>query len=239
MATTLKNHPCVDTPSAGVKIAPGSLSVSHFTVGQDPNVIPNSMESVFKKDYPPWPINGRPSAAERLEPARLFGVDDRHFNARASETTHAYPAYDTAKPQLRSDRSKLASTNFKMDADKDKIPAEISTQKADYTPKICDRAKPNPQANLSSIPLQALRTDVPMSDYKDRFRQFDAEKPETMKPTEGKPTILGDLRQHSYQTTHRKVYEPKTAERLPPLPAPVGTNIPAGILHQVIFKETE
>ena len=53
------------------------LSRSHFKIGQDDVATDPSLESVFKRDYPPLGIHGRPSAIDPPPPVKFHHSDDR------------------------------------------------------------------------------------------------------------------------------------------------------------------
>ena len=53
------------------------LSRSHFQISQDNAVTDPCLESVFKRDFPPLWIHGRPSAIDPPPPVQFHHFDDR------------------------------------------------------------------------------------------------------------------------------------------------------------------
>ena len=153
------------------------LAASHFTISQDPHATKPSLKSVFKKDYPPWEIKGKPDGAIPPRPASVLQKDDRYFNEKASETRTQYEYRFAPKPELQADPDKLRATNFKMDRDM-RFNSFQTTHNRDYVPKeVGAYVKGGPKQNTmkSYIPQgDREKADEPVSDYKDRFRGIDA-----------------------------------------------------------------
>lgn len=149
------------------------LASSHFTISQDPSVTDNSMKSIFRKDYIPWRIEEKPSAAIPPKPADVLLKDPRYFNHRQSETRNAYEYRFLEKPVVRDVSEQLRATNFKMHRDP-RFDSFKTTHNVDYTPKQAGKLPGRPIGMQSFIPQgDPDKAPHPVSDYRDRYRGHD------------------------------------------------------------------
>ena len=54
------------------------LSRSHFRICQDEACTDPCLESVFKRDYPPWEFRGKPDGIAPPPPVQLHHQDERY-----------------------------------------------------------------------------------------------------------------------------------------------------------------
>ena len=154
------------------------LSGSHFSIAQDNNVTQAPHRSIFKTDYPPWPIRGRPYASDPPAPAAVMHKDVNRFNEKCSETVRAFERQNVTKPELESNNRILGATNFKMDSDVKKFNSFQTSHKLDFPPKETLRAS---SGKLRGNPMKSYipqgdreKAPQPLSDYRDRYRGHDA-----------------------------------------------------------------
>lgn len=134
-------------------------------------------KSTFVSDYPPWPIDAKPKAAEPPRPAGVLNEDHQHYRMTASETKREYDRKALAARDQGADPDRLRATNFKMDGD-DRLKTFETTQKSDYTRKQGDggiwalNKRNNPQK--SCLPQgDPEKADMPVSDYRARYVEHD------------------------------------------------------------------
>lgn len=157
-----------------------NLAVSNFKVGQDMRVTNNAMHSIFKQDYPAYDHYGRGPEAERPMLAEVMHRDKNHFPNKESETVSSFEYRYLPKPVVLNVHEKLRSTNFKMDADLNKVNSYETVHDSYFTPKMnwnYERTQPTTNISESHIPQgDPDKAPDPWSDYRDRFRGHDTTK---------------------------------------------------------------
>ncbi len=156
------------------------LAASHFSISQDRQFTNPSLKSIFKRDYVPWDINGRPAAAEPPNPAEVLHRDNRFFTPHPSETAAAYPYKSLTKSDMAEAQAKLSKTNFKMDKDLTKFDSFHTTHNREFPAKDVRYTRVAPIRPIpSSIPQGDPEKSLqPLSDYRDRYQRHDCGKPE-------------------------------------------------------------
>ena len=151
------------------------LASSHFKIAQNNDPRQTNTKSVFKKDYVPWNDWARQGASVPPKPSEVLHKDARYFNERQSETVNAFVYQPTQNTILRDAPSKLGRTNFKMDADVTKFDSFQTSHSLDYTPKANGRPITLKKQDYRNVIPQGdpEKTQVPMSDYRDRFKGHD------------------------------------------------------------------
>ena len=154
------------------------LMSSHFKVAQDNNVGQTCTKSVFKKDYVPWTNWSRQEESIPPKPSEVLHRDARYFNERQSETVNAFVYKQGKSNILRDAPTKLGRTNFKMDSDVTKFDTYKTSNAMDFTPKLFGKQEPFRKAEYRNVIPQGdpEKAEVPMSDYRDRFKGHDTSK---------------------------------------------------------------
>lgn len=163
----------INTPKTGTDF----LSSTNFKVAQDMTVLPGSMQSVFKKDYPSYKHYGRDAEAERPALAEVMHRDETYFREKASETTKSFEYKYAPKLVVPDVHRKLRSTNFKMDSDLSKVNSFQTMHDSYFTPKMdadYERVQPVTALWEGHIPQgDEKKAEEPWSDYRDRYRGHD------------------------------------------------------------------
>ncbi|KAJ8304077.1 hypothetical protein KUTeg_017660 [Tegillarca granosa] len=213
-----------------------NLAVSNFKVAQDMRVTNNAMHSIFKQDYPAYDHYGRGPEAERPMLAEVMHRDTNHFPNKESETVSSFEYRYLPKPVVLNVHEKLRSTNFKMDADLNKVNSFETVHDSYFTPKMnwnYERTQPTTNISESHIPQgDPDKAPDPWSDYRDRFRGHDTTKFRIVKAPSmhegGPPTIKGDARTTNFDTTNKDTFQGEWQNPVQTLPAPTGTSVPNG-----------
>lgn len=168
----------VATPLTNPKTGTDFLASTNFKVAQDMSVLDESMQSIFKRDYPSYPHYGREKESERPKLGEVMTRDDKFFSDKASETVRAFEYRYLPKPVALDDiHQKLRSTNFKMDTDVNKVNVFETMHTSYFKPKITpsfQRVEPATTTSVSHIPQgDPQKAHEPCSDYRDRFMGHD------------------------------------------------------------------
>lgn len=166
----------VGAPIVLPKTGQDFLESTNFQISQDPAATKDSMRSIFKQDYPPYPNYGRGLGARPPPLSEVMHRDERYFNKKESETVSSFEFRGLPKKEFDGSRVNLSSTNFKMDSDINKFRSFSTMHNSQFYPKMSDTFEkmPVPTTRDSHIPQGDKEKELlPLSDYRQKFQGHD------------------------------------------------------------------